>query len=80
MAAYERVTLNRGGRNSRFDCIFCQKNKYLARYLLLKMRPRTGERTVAYAIRLREQPVECEFGDNYEERILEQLIMTVKNE
>ena len=21
MAAYERVTLNRGGRNSRFDCI-----------------------------------------------------------
>ena len=22
MAAYERVTLNRGGRNSRFDCIF----------------------------------------------------------
>ena len=22
MAAYERVTLNRGGRNSRFDCTF----------------------------------------------------------
>ena len=44
------------------------------------MRPRTGERTVAYATRLREQAVECEFGDNYEERILEQLIITVQNE
>ena len=22
MAAYERVTLNRGGRNSRFDCMY----------------------------------------------------------
>ena len=22
MAAYERVTLNRGGRNSRFDCTY----------------------------------------------------------
>ena len=44
------------------------------------MRQRTGERTVAYAIRFKEQAVECEFGDNYEERILEHLIMTVKNE
>ena len=38
------------------------------------------ELTVAYAIRLKEQAVECEFGDNYEERILQQLIMTVKTE
>ena len=26
MAAYERVTLNRGGLNSRFDCIFSAVN------------------------------------------------------
>ena len=29
-----------------------RRNKYLARYLFLKMRPRTGEQTVAHAIRL----------------------------
>ena len=48
-----------------------RKNKYLARYLFLKMRPRPGERTVAYAARLREKAHECKFGDNYEERLLE---------
>ena len=57
-----------------------RRNKYLARYLFQKMRPRPGERTVAYAARLREEAHECEFGDNYEERLLEQLIMTVGNE
>ena len=54
-----------------------RRNKYLARYLFQKMRPRPGERTVAYGARLREEAHECEFGDNYEERLLEQLIMTV---
>ena len=38
------------------------------------------ERTFAYAARLREKAKECEFGDNYEERLLEQLIMTVRND
>ena len=44
------------------------------------MRPRHGERTVVYAARLREEAQECEFGENYEERLLEQLIMTCRNE
>ena len=44
------------------------------------MSQRTEEQTVTYAIGLREQAIECEFGDNSEEIILEQLIMTVKNE
>ena len=57
-----------------------RQNKYLARYLFLKMRPRARERTVAYATRLREQANECEFGDNCEERLLEHLIMTVENQ
>ena len=57
-----------------------RRNQYLARYLFQKMRPRPGERTVAYAARLREEAHNCEFGDNYEERLLEQLIMTVGNE
>ena len=29
MAAYERVTLNRGGRNSRFDCIMNKASEVL---------------------------------------------------
>ena len=57
-----------------------RKNKYLARYLFQKLRPRPGERTVAYAARLREKAEECEFGGNYEERLLEQLIVTVRND
>ena len=32
MAAYERVTLNRGGRNSRFDCIF-PRNRQIMVYI-----------------------------------------------
>ena len=32
-----------------------RRNKYLARYLFLKRRPRTGELTVAYVIRLRNK-------------------------
>ena len=43
-----------------------RRHKYFVRYLFLKMRPRTGERTL-YVKRLREQAVGCEFGDNYEE-------------
>ena len=57
-----------------------RKNKYLARYLFQKLRPRPGERTVAYAARLREKAEDCKFGDNYEERLLEQLIVTVRND
>ena len=57
-----------------------RKNKYLARYLFQKLRPRPGERTVAYAAQLIEKAQECEFGDSYEEGLLEQLIMTVRND
>lgn len=48
-----------------------KKNKHHARYLFLKMRP--------YAARLREKAKECEFGDTYDERILEHIIQTIDN-
>ena len=57
-----------------------QRNKYYARYLFLKMTPRTGETTISFATRLRENTFECEFGDNLEERILEHLIFTSQND
>ena len=65
----------------KFNTIFSpRKNKYLARYLFQKLRPRPGEWTDAYIAWLREKAQECEFGDNYKERLLEQLIMTVRND
>ena len=56
-----------------------KKNKHHARYLFLKMRPQVGETTSAYAARLREKAKECEFGDTYDERILEHIIQTIDN-
>ena len=43
------------------------------------MRPELEETTVAYATRLREKAHDCNFGSNYDERILEQLIQTIEN-
>ena len=56
-----------------------KKNKHHARYLFLKMKPHVGETTSAYAARLREKAKECEFGDTFDERILEHIIQTIDN-
>ena len=57
-----------------------QRNKYYARYLFLKTTPKAGESTISFATRLRENALECEFGDNLEERILEHLILKSNND
>ena len=57
-----------------------QRYKYYARYLFLKMTPKAGETTISFATRLRENALKCELGDNLEERILEQLILTSLND
>ncbi|XP_038054673.1 uncharacterized protein LOC119726895 [Patiria miniata] len=54
-----------------------KKNKHHARYLFLKMRPTPQETTMAYAARLREKAIQCEFGDTRDDRILEHLIQTI---
>ena len=36
-----------------------------------------GETTDAYAVRLREKAKECEFGDTFDEGVLEHIIHTV---
>ena len=56
-----------------------KKNKHHARYLFLKVRPHVGETISAYAARLRETAKECEFGDTFDERILEHIIQTIDN-
>lgn len=53
-----------------------KRNKHHARYKFLSMKPEASETTLAYAARLRERAMECEFGDNLDERILEHLIQT----
>ena len=47
-------------------------------YLFFKMRLYSGETTVSYAARLREQAMNCEFHD-CDERILEHIIQTTDN-
>ena len=56
-----------------------KKKKHLARYLFLKMRLHVGETISAYAARLREKAKECEFGNTFDERILEHIIETTDN-
>ena len=56
-----------------------QINKFYARYVFCKLRPKPRERIMTYYIRLREQSYECDFGDSCEDRILEHLIQTVRN-
>ena len=56
-----------------------KKNKHYARYAMLKTRPEVGEAIVAYTTRLQEKAHDCEFGDTYDEIILEHLIQTIEN-
>ena len=60
------------------DCFSPKKNIHYARYLFLKMKPHTDEKTVSYAARLREKAKNCEFHDD-DERILEHIIQTTEN-
>ena len=56
-----------------------KKNKQHARYTFSKQRPEAGESVVNYAARLREKAKDCEFGEQIDDRILEQLIQTIRN-
>ena len=56
-----------------------KKNMHHARYLFMRTRMNTNESTIAYAARVREKAVECEFGATLEDRILEHLIQTINN-
>ena len=56
-----------------------KKNKHHARYTFSKQRPGEGESVVAYAARLREKSKDCEFGEQTNDRILEHLIQTVRD-
>ena len=44
------------------------------------MRPLAGEATVSYAARLREKVYEYEFGNTFDDRVLEHLIQTIENQ
>jgi hypothetical protein len=55
-----------------------KKNVHYSIYMFLKMRPMEGECTLAYAARLREKAVNCDFHD-INARILEQIIQTTDN-
>lgn len=56
-----------------------RKNKHHARYLFLKTKMHDGETTAAYAARVREKAVECDFGTTLDDRILEHMIQTMSN-
>ena len=62
------------------DYFVPKQNKHYARYVFLKMRPFAGEATIAYAARLREKAYNCEFGDTFDDRILEHMIQTIENQ
>ena len=61
------------------DYFIPKKNTQYSRYMFLKMHPGREETTVAYTTRLREKAHDCNFGSNYDERILEHLIQTIEN-
>ena len=44
------------------------------------MRTLAGEATIAYAARLREKAYDCDFGNTFDDRILEHLIQTIENQ
>ena len=56
-----------------------KKNIYYNRYVFLNMKPLPDETTNAYAARLKEKTIGCEFHSD-DERILEHLIQTSDNE
>ena len=61
------------------DYFLPRQNKHYSRYIFLKLRPLAGEATIAYAARLRERAYDCDFGDTFDDRILEHLIQTIEN-
>ena len=61
------------------DYFIPKRNTHYSRYMFSKMLPEREETTVAYATRLREKAHDCNFGSNYDERILEHLIQTIEN-
>ena len=56
-----------------------KKNKHHGRFTFSKQRPIEGESVVTYAARLREKSKDCEFGEQTDDRILEHLIQTIKD-
>ena len=56
-----------------------KKNKHHGRFKFSKQRPIDGESVVTYAARLREKSKDCEFGEQTDDRILEHLIQTIKD-
>ena len=56
-----------------------KKNKQHPRYTFSKQRQEPGESIVNYTARLREKAKDCEFGDQTDDRIFEQLIQRIKN-
>ena len=62
------------------DYFLPKQNKHYARYVFLKMRPLAGEATIAYAAKLREKAYDCDFGNTFDDRILEHLIQTIENQ
>ena len=62
------------------DYFLPKQNKHYARYVFLKMRPLAGEATIAYATRLREKAHDCDFGNTFDDRIIEHLIQTIENQ
>ena len=56
-----------------------KKNKQHTRYTFSKQRQEPGKSIVSYTARLRAKAKDCEFGDQTNDRILEQLIQTIKD-
>ena len=57
-----------------------KKNKHHVLYSFSKQRMEPSETVVSYAARMRHQAGECEFGGQEDERILEHLIQTIRDE
>ena len=55
-----------------------KQNKQPAMYLINRMRQENKETITEYDMRLKEQAASCEFGNNREDRILEQLIQIIE--
>ena len=57
-----------------------KKNKHHARYTFNKQKMEQGESITTYTARMREKARDCEFGDQTDDRILEHLVQTVKDD
>ena len=56
-----------------------KKNKHYASYTFSKQRMESYKSIVAYAARMCEKARDCEFGDQADDRILEHLIQTIRD-